>query len=143
MPTTYPIPVFHFQVEWEGTRVGFTEATGFKRTIQPIEYREGNSPEYFVTKMPGMEKFDNVTLKRGTVPGDGEFFAWINTVALNQIERRTIIVTLLDETHSPVFTWTLFNAWPCSATYADLKSTGNEVAIESLEICYEKMVQTQ
>ena len=32
-------------------------------------------PEYSSIKMPGLRKFSNVTLKRGIVAADNEFFA--------------------------------------------------------------------
>jgi hypothetical protein len=38
---TNPLPVFHFLVEWGGTRVGFTEVSGLEEEIGIIEYREG------------------------------------------------------------------------------------------------------
>jgi phage tail-like protein len=34
-------------------------------------------------------------------------------------------------------TWTLNNAWPTKITPTDMKSDGNEAAIESIEIAYE------
>jgi phage tail-like protein len=136
----YPLPVFHFQVEWNGTRIGFTEVTGLTAEVQAIEYREGVSPQYFVTKMSGMHKFNNITLKRGQFRGDNEFFAWLNTVNLNKPDRRTITIKLLDETHAPVFTWTVSNAWPCKVEGPSLKSTGNEVSTESIELCCESWV---
>jgi phage tail-like protein len=40
----YPIPKFHFQVEWgEEFRIGFTEVSGLDFETEVIEYREGNS----------------------------------------------------------------------------------------------------
>jgi phage tail-like protein len=36
--------------------------------------------------------------------------------------------------------WTLNNAWPTKVTGTDLKSEGNEVAVESVEIAYETLV---
>ena len=42
----YPLPVFHFTVEWGGTRVGFSEVTGLTQENQAIEYRDGSFPEY-------------------------------------------------------------------------------------------------
>ena len=30
----YPLPVFHFRVEWGGTRIGFSEVTG----LTPVSY---------------------------------------------------------------------------------------------------------
>ncbi len=134
---TYPVPVFHFQVDWEGTRIGFTEVSGLTSEVQPIEYREGNDPTYHVLKMSGMRKFNNITLKRGQFRGDNEFWIWLNTVSLNKPERRTISIKLLDETHNPIFTWTVYNAWPCKIDGPSFKSTGNEVSTESIELCCE------
>ena len=70
----YPIPKFHFQVEWGGAKIGFTEVTGLEVSTEVIEYRDGASPEYHKMKMPGMQKFGNITLKRGTFKSDNEFF---------------------------------------------------------------------
>jgi len=133
----YPLPVFHFQVEWGGTNLGFSEVSGLTIENQAIEYRDGLSPEYSVVKMPGMPKFSNITLKRGIVPADNEFFAWLNTAALNKIERRDLVISLLNEEHSPVMTWKVKNAFPVKVEGPGLKSTGNEVAIESIELAHE------
>lgn len=134
---TYPLPKFHFQVQWGGTKIGFTEVTGLDATTDVIEYRDGASPEYHKTKMPGMQKFSNITLKRGIFSGDNDFYTWFNTVKLNTIERRDIIISLLNEEHAPVFVWKIKNAWPTKITSTDLKADGNEVAIETLEIAHE------
>jgi phage tail-like protein len=136
MPT-YPLPKFHFQVDWGGTRIGFTEVSGLDFSIDPIEYRDGSSPEYHKIKMPGMQKFSNITMKRGVFKSDNEFYAWINTVQLNTIERRDLTISLLNENHEPVVVWKVKNAWPVKLTSTDLKSDGNEAAIESLELAHE------
>lgn len=137
MATAYPLTKFHFRVEWGGERLGFTEVTGLDMQIEAIEYREGTSPEYSKIKMPGMHKFSNLTLKRGSVSGDSDFYRWVNTISLNQVERRDIIVSLLDESHSPVLTWKAKNAFPIKLQASDLKADGNEVAIETLELAHE------
>jgi phage tail-like protein len=133
----YPVPKFHFQVEWGGSKIGFTEISGLDITTEVIEYRDGASPEYSKVKMPGQRKFSNITLKRGTFKGDNEFYSWFNTVNLNQIERRNLTVSLLNENHEPVVVWKVKNAWPTKVTPTDLKADGNEVAIESLELAHE------
>ncbi len=137
MAANYPLPVFHFQVEWGGQRIGFTEVSGLDQELQPIEYREGSSYNYQVTKMPGMPNFGNITLKRGVIKGDNDFAAWLTTVKLNQIERRDLTISLLNENHEPVMVWKVSSGWPCKITGIGLKSTGNEVAIEGIEICHE------
>lgn len=136
----YPLPKFHFQVEWGGASIGFTEVSGLDVQTDPIEYRDGASPEYVKTKMPGMQKFSNITLKRGTFKGDNDFYAWWNTVALNTIDRRNVTISLLNENHEPVVVWKIKNAWPIKVQSTDLKADGNEVAIESIELVHEGLV---
>lgn len=136
----YPLPKFHFQVEWGGTKLSFTEVSGLDIETEVIEYREGTSPEYHKIKMPGMQKFSNITLKRGTFKSDNDFYVWLNTTALNTVERRDITISLLDETHSPVIVWKIKNAFPTKFQSTDLKADGNEVAIETLELAHEGLV---
>jgi phage tail-like protein len=136
----YPLPKFHFQVEWGGTNISFTEVTGLEVETEVIEYRGGASPEYSKVKMPGMQKFANLTLKRGTFKSDNEFYAWLNTVKLNTIERRDITISLLNEEHEPTVVWKVKNAWPTKVTATDLKADGNETAIESMELVHEGLV---
>ena len=133
----YPIPKFHFQVQWGGAKIGFTEVTGLDVSTDVIEYREGSSLEYHKIKMPGMLKFSNITLKRGTFKGDNDFYKWFNTIALNTVERRDLIISLLNENHEPVVVWKIKNAFPVKVQSTDLKADGNEVAIESVEIAHE------
>jgi phage tail-like protein len=133
----YPIPKFHFQVDWGGSKIGFTEVSGLDVETEVIEYRDGASPEYSKRKMPGMQKYSNITLKRGTFATDNEYFNWWNTVKLNTIERRDITISLLNENHEPVVVWKVKNAWPTKIQSTDLKAEGNEVAIESMELVHE------
>lgn len=137
MPTLYPLPVFHFTVEWGGTRLGFSEVSGLTQENQAIEYRDGSFPEYSSIKMPGLRKFNNITLKRGIVKSDNEFFLWLSTVKLNTVQRRDLVISLLNEQHQPVMVWKVQNAFPVKVEGPALKATGNEVAIESIEIAHE------
>jgi phage tail-like protein len=137
MATKYPFPVFHFRVDWGGSNIGFSEVTGLNVETQVIEYRDGLSPDYSTIKMPGMQKYGNITLKRGMMKNDNEFYRLWNTHQLNKIERRDITISLLDETHSPVMVWKLRNAFPVKVDGGSLKATGNEVAIETMELAHE------
>lgn len=136
----YPLPGYHFQVEWGGTRLGFTEVSGLDIEIQVIEYREGSSPQYAAMKMPGIPKYANITLKRGIVAGDNEFFNWLKTISLNQAERRDLTISLLNENHEPAMVWKAKNAFPVKLEGPGLIATGNEVAIESLEVAHEGLI---
>jgi phage tail-like protein len=135
--SNYPLPKFHFECDWGGTRIGFTEVSGLTVETEVIEYREGANPEYHKLKMPGMQKFGNITLKRGTFNSDNEYYSWWNSVKLNTIERRDIVIKLLNEEHEPVMTWKVKNAWPTKVQSTDLKADGNEAAIETMEVVHE------
>lgn len=134
---TYPLPSFHFQVEWGEDTIGFSEVSGLGVETQVIEYRDGASPVYSTQKMPGIQKYGNITLKRGVIEGNNAYFDWWKTAQLNKIERRDIIISLLNENHEPVMTWKVRNAWPTKIDGPGLKADGNEVAIESLELAHE------
>ena len=138
MATEYPLPKFHFELDWGGTRIGFTEVSGLDSETEVIEYRDGASKSYSKTRMPGMQKYSNITLKRGTFAKDNEFFNWWKTTRiLGKAERRTVLISLLNEEHEPVFVWKLLDAFPTKVQATDLKAEGNEVAIETLELAHE------
>lgn len=141
----YPIPKFHFQVEWgESFRIGFTEVSGLDFETEVIEYREGNSKKYNKTKQPGLTKFANITLKRGTFEGDFDYYKeWRKTYFFQEGNktasqyRRTVTIKLLNESHEAIITWKLLNAWPSKIQSTDLKADANEVAIETMELVHE------
>ncbi len=134
---SYPIPKFHFRVEWGGNNVGFSEVSGLNIENKIIEYRDGVSPEFSKIKMPGMREYSNITLKRGVFKGDNEFYKWLNTISLNTVERRDITISLLNETHDPVVVWKVHNAFPLKIQSTDLKADGSEVAIEQIDLAHE------
>lgn len=141
MADAYPLPKFHFQVDWKGTKLGFTEVTGLNVTQEVIQYRDGDMPEHTWLKQAGLRKYSNITLKRGTFKGDNEFFKWWDDVKIqNYTDRRDLTITLLDENHAPVVTWKVKKAWATKIESTNLKSDANEVAIESLEIAHEGFV---
>ena len=137
----YPLPKFHFQLVWGGTRVGFTEVSGLDFETEVIEYREGHSPAYHKTKQPGLTKYSNITLKRGTFLGDFEYFEqWRKTFMFQEGKekfRRDVTINLLNEEHQPIISWTLSKAWPSKIQSTDLKADANEVAIETMELVHE------
>lgn len=133
----YPLPAFHFKVEMAGLTAEFSEVTGLNIEVQVIEYRHGLSPDFSMIKMPGLQKFGNLTLKRGVFKGNNEFFDWYKTIKMNTVERQDILISLLDETHAPVMQWQVREAWPAKITSPDLKASGNEVAVETIEIAHE------
>lgn len=137
--TTWPLPKFYFSVTGIPGNPVFQEVTGLDSEAQIIEYRAGNSAIFAPIKMPGLQKVGNVTMKKGIFVTDQTLWTWFSSIVMNTITRSTVVVNLLDETGAPRMIWTLNNAWPTKLTGTDLKSDGNEVAVESIEIAYETL----
>lgn len=142
--STWPMPKFRFEVDL-GTElkgVAFQEVSGMDAENQIIEYRKSNSTEFSTEKMPGIVKYGNVTMKRGVFVNDNTFWDWHNEITMNVIKRRTVLIKLLDENGGTTMQWQLDNAWPTKISSTDLKSDGNEVAVDTLEIAHEKLTVT-
>lgn len=133
----WPMPKFHFQVKWDSEVMSFQEVSGLDVESQPIEYRAGDSKTFSVVKMPGIKKFGNITMKKGVFKSDNKFWDWFKEIKMNTIKRKPVTISLLDEEGNPTMVWTLTNAWPSKITGTDLKSDGNEVAVESIEVVHE------
>jgi phage tail-like protein len=101
-----------------------------------IEYREGADRVNTARKLPGLAKYPNVTLKRG-ITGSTDLFEWWKSVRDGQVQRRNVTITLLDEQRQAVLRWHLRDAWPVKIEGPTLNATGNEVAIETLELAHE------
>ena len=128
---------FNFTVDiGAGEELGFSEVEAPSGEIEVIEYREGSDRSNTARKLPGRAKYSNVTLKRG-ITGNTELYQWWTSVRDGQVERRNVTITLLDEQRQPVLRWLLRNAWPVKIEGPALNATGNEVAIETLELSHE------
>lgn len=139
---TWPLPKFRFEVDFGAgmNKVSFQEVSGLEAENQIIEYRHSNSRQFSAIKMPGIAKYGNVTLKKGVFVNGSAFWNWIDQIKMNTIKRRTIVIKLLDEAGGVTMQWTLNNAWPTKITSTDLKSDGNEVAVDTLEIAHEQLI---
>lgn len=137
--TVWPLPKFSFHVNFgPGKSAIFQEACGLADGDAPaIESQPGNRPAHQTAKMPGIKKVGNVTLKKGACSRENSFWTWYSQIKMNAITRGNVIIQLLDEQGAPAMTWTLTNAWPTKITGTDLKSDGNEVAVECVELAHE------
>ena len=135
-----PYRSYQFLVEIEGiTRAGFRECSGLDSSQDAIEYREGN--EALTTrKLPGLVKYSNISLKWG-ITDDAELWAWRNKVVSGKIERRNGSIILLDDTGAEKVRWNFREAWPTKWTGPSFNATGNDIAIETLEIAHEGLVK--
>jgi len=133
----WPIPKFRFEVKWDSEVMSFQEVSGLDVEAQLLEYRRGDSPSFSTQKMPGLKKYSDITMKKGVFKSDNKFWDWFNEIKMNTVKRIPVTISLLDEEGSPTMVWTLTNAWPMKISGTDLKSTGNEVAVETIVIAHE------
>lgn len=140
----YPIPVFHFSVSLGGgAPIGFSEVSGLSHEVQAIEYRDGlMSYTTLPLKRPGLRKAGNITLKRGMVTGNNDLYNWFNNNGNPGVDRRDLTITLLNDENNPVFVWSIAQAWPVKIEGPGLKATGNETAIESIELVHEGITES-
>lgn len=144
-----PVRVFNFRLELDGIdRGGFREASGLDSSQDPVEYREGNEGALTVRKLPGLVKYSNITLKWGVLVDDPELFAWRRGIMEGKIVkdklRKNLSIILLDDTgKDEVRRWNIREAWPTKWTGPSFNATGNEVAIETLELAHEGVEQAK
>lgn len=133
----YPYKKYNYKVLINNSEeAGFSEVSAPDITSDPVEYREGNMAGITPGKQPGIIKYSNVTLKRGATESQA-FVTWMKTVLEGKVERKTVVITLLDDAMGEVASWQLEKAWPTKYTAPDVNATSNEVAIESLELVCE------
>ncbi len=137
----YPMTTLHFAVSWQDSQntSSFSEVSGLTMEAEIVEYRGGADPQLTTHKGPGLKKHGPVSLKRGIIPADqgNGLFEWFNTIAAGDVQRRTVTVSLLNEERAPVMTWKIRDAWPTKLEGPGLKSTGTDVAVETLEFACE------
>lgn len=114
----------------------FSEVLGLEGSIDVVEYRNGNMTENTPTKLAGLNRYSNVTLKRGLTQ-DATLWAWFNNAVTGNLMRETVTITLRDQSDNPVLVWRLKNAWPCKWAGPVLVANSSDVAIETLEIAHE------
>lgn len=134
---TYPLSSVRFSVDWGGTAASFSEVSGLTIETDVAEYRGGADTTLTKRKIPTLMKYSNVTMKRGVITGDNDFFKWWQKNQQGQHEQRNVTVTLQNEKGQGKVTWTIERAWPVKVDAPSLNAGGNDVAVESLEFCHE------
>jgi phage tail-like protein len=155
VPRINPYAAFNFVVSIEEAQIGgFMEASGLDGENAVIEYREGQDQKgetggAFVRKQPGLERYPNITLRRGIT---GVLTLWTELRRkIRNAEKGPQLSTQLNpaspfmkielhnEKHQPVVTWKLHNAWVSKLSGPSLNAKGNEIAIESIEVVCERI----
>jgi phage tail-like protein len=138
MSTTYPTNLFRFSVDFGGGNTGFQEVSGLEMSYEVNTYRDGTFPDSRADmQSPGRTVHpSSMTLSRGKFQGDQDIPNWFTNMRTAD-DRRTVVINLYDELQQPVITWTVYKAWPSRVEGLNLSATGNEIAIETVELTFE------
>jgi phage tail-like protein len=137
-----PVPNFRFSLELDQVQVaGFAECTGLTLETKVLEYKEGGNNSTTL-KFPEASSYGNITLKRG-VSSSNDLMDWQLDVATGSFSKNkrssnpNVAIILMNEKGDPVRRWNLVRPFPVKWVGPDFKASGNEVAIETLEIAHE------
>lgn len=132
-----PFRGYNFHVDIEGIGVGsFSEVSGLTAEGDAVDYREGTDQSNNVRKLVGLRKFAALVFKRGYIKDD-TLWQWYVRIANGQDDRRNGTIVLENEAHQAVLRWNFENAWINKIEGPSFKASGNEVAIESMELMHE------
>ncbi len=138
--TDYPLVVYNYRVDIDGESLTFSEVSGLELAFESITYKEsyadGNKSGPNIMYMPGQIQPVNISMKKGFVKGNSipVFYDWINSIALNRVDKKDIVVHLLDESGGTIVSWKVIDSFPTKLTAPTFDANSNEVAIESLDL---------
>lgn len=132
-----PLKKYNYRVLIDqNEEAGSSEVSAPEISVDPLEYREDNMAGKVPRRQPGILKYSNVTLRRGTTESH-IFVDWMKALYNGIAPRKTVVITLIDDEMKEVASWQLEKAWPTKYTAPDFSGTSSEVAIESLELVCE------
>jgi phage tail-like protein len=140
MPEAEIYRAYNFVLDIPGFEASyFSEVSGLSVSVETIEYREGGGG-LEVRKLPGRVRYGDVTLKWG-MSESKELWDWLMATTQGTFERRDVSVILLKPDGQPPehTRWNLFNSFPSDWRGAHLDALGNQVAIETLTLAFERL----
>ena len=118
----------------------FTSVTGLGMTLEVLAHPEGGRNDY-VHQLPVRHSATKITLSRGIVRDPG-LFAWYEAGLTQSLgARRDGSITLLDESGAPAVAWAFRGGLACAWKGPELNAGTGAVAVESLEIVHEGLLQ--
>ncbi|ATF92316.1 conserved hypothetical phage tail region protein [Cedecea neteri] len=139
----WPLPAFYFSVSISGCAgdTAFQEVSGLEFQIDTEEYIEGGNN--LVYHLPKSIKNSNLTLKRAVTEKKSQLLAWclgiVNDQLSKPISTKSVSINLLNENGMTCKSWTASNAYPVKLKMEPFNATKNDIAIEEIEICFNRL----
>jgi phage tail-like protein len=118
---------------------GFSECQGLEASLKVEEYSEGGN-NGTVLKFPSRTSWANLVLKRGLATNT-RLWDWAYGFVEGRGRRRDGLVVLMNEMMVPNNIWYFRRGLPLKYSGPQLNASQNSVAIESIEIAHEGLVQ--
>lgn len=132
-----PYRAYNFQLVIDGVPKGaFSEASGLTADGAAVDYREGTDRQPSVRKLVGLRTYSNIRLTRGYTQ-DKTLWRWYVNIMNGVPDRRNVTIVLLNEARQPVLRWHAENAWINKVEGPSFKASGNEVAMEAVDLVHE------
>jgi phage tail-like protein len=124
-----------FKVTIDDHNLGsWTKCDGLAVEYEVMEYMEGGMNDY-VHRLPGRRKYQNVKLTRPLDKDSAEVAKWVAKLG-TEVQRNNAEISVMDPDGNLVVQWNLEGAYPVKWSGPSLDATGNQVAIETLEIAH-------
>lgn len=137
---TDPLTGYHFFLEIDGiTQAQFRECSGLSTESAVIEYKEANKDGVTVIKkVPGVLKWDNLTLKRG-ITDVMELWNWRTQVEQGKVDeaRKNGSIVLYNQANTEVARWNFEAGWPTKISGPSLNAGSDDIAVEEITIAHE------
>ncbi len=118
---------------------GFTECSGLEMQLDVEEYREGGRNGE-VLQFPTRVKWGRITLRTG-LAYSSTLWDWHYGFAQGTGKRRDGVIVLCDSNQLPAQSWYFRRGLPVRYTAPVLNASQNAVAIETIEIAHEGILQ--
>ncbi|RQR52010.1 phage tail protein [Burkholderia sp. Bp9126] len=133
----YPIPTYRYRVTVGDAQMAFTAVSGLEMGVDTIEYKDGLGNWY---QMPGQRQALNITLRRGVVRGQRQLYDWLNSISMNQVDKKDVSISLTNEAGTELLvTWNVFDCFPTKLSAPNFDASSNEVAIEEIGLAALRM----
>lgn len=149
----YPVPAFTFKVELAGddSETSFQEVSGLETRLEVEQYKAGGENN-IIYQLPVRTTYQPLVLKRGVSSLGSTFIQWANQCMLEEtnlhsgfgdnLKDLTIHLMAPGNPDEPLLTWQFLRAFPVKWNLSNFHSQQNALAIETIEIVYQKMTRS-
>lgn len=146
-----PPTAFHFNVVFQGLAppipdMAFQEVSGLETELSTEPLQEGGENR-FMHILPKQVKHPNLKLKRAMTTMASGLVYWCKATLeggfAEPIKPRDMVISLLNDVHVPVASWSVTNAYPVKWTIGNFDAMKNELAVEMIELSYLSLERKQ